>query len=392
MNPKLSKLGDLVTIMMGQSPPGDSYNQEGKGEPLLNGPTEFGAIHPTERQWTTSPKKRCQPGDILFCVRGATAGRLNIADKQYCLGRGLAAIRGKSGKFDDGFLRHVLANGYATFQASGVGSTFINISSENLSSFIVPELPIGTQKRIAAILDQAEALRSLRRQSIGQLDALSRSVFLEMFGDPATNPKGWDIRKLADFVDEFRYGSSNKSQATGKPILRIPNVVGGTLNLTELKTVPIDDAEFERIKMQDGDILFVRTNGNPDFVGRCAVFDRRLVVNTGFSEDEFVFASYLIRARISSKLIDTIFLREFLLGSSGRRQLRASCKTSAGQFNINIPSLSAISFPLPPLALQQEFADRIQAIEALKAQHRESLAKMDTLFASLQHRAFRGEL
>jgi len=105
---------------MGQSPAGDTYNAAGIGIPLLNGPTEFGAVYPTARQWTTSPTKMCRRGDILFCVRGATAGRTNIADKDYCLGRGLAAIRVRQDRFDGRFLHHVVAAGYARFQARGV--------------------------------------------------------------------------------------------------------------------------------------------------------------------------------------------------------------------------------------------------------------------------------
>jgi type I restriction enzyme S subunit len=88
-----SRLGTQSIIVMGQSPPGESYNKNGIGIPLLNGPTEFGPEHPIEQQWTTHPTQLCQRGDILFCVRGATAGRLNVADKEYCLGRGVAAIR-----------------------------------------------------------------------------------------------------------------------------------------------------------------------------------------------------------------------------------------------------------------------------------------------------------
>lgn len=257
-----------------------------------------------------------------------------------------------------------------------------------LETLEIPLPPIAEQKRIAAILDKAEELRGLRRRALSQLDAIAQSIFLEMFGDPATNPKGWTILSLANLVSEFRYGSSNKSQPYGKPALRIPNVIGGSLDLADLKLVPVDDSEFERLRMQNGDILFVRTNGNPDFVGRCAVFDYRLVANTGFAEDKFIFASYLIRARLALESIMPLFLREFLLGTSGRRELRSRCKTSAGQFNVNIPSLGAIPIPIPPLSLQQEFARRVEAIEQLKTTHRESLAQLDTLFACLQYRAF----
>ncbi len=266
------------------------------------------------------------------------------------------------------------------------------IPNDIFLSILVPLPPIAEQKRIAEILDRTQSLISKRKEAIAKLDTLTQSIFIEMFGDPVTNPKGWDINPLSKLTYEFRYGSSNKSQTTGKPALRIPNVCGGSLNLLDLKLVPVDASEFERLRLKNGDILFVRTNGNPDFVGRCAVFDYKLVAKTGFPEDEFIFASYLIRARINLNLIAPIFLREFLLGTSGRRELRSRCKTSAGQFNINIEGLGAISIPLPPLQLQKEFAQRVEAVEKLKARHRASLSQLQALFASLQHRAFRGEL
>jgi type I restriction enzyme, S subunit len=346
----------------------------------------------TSKALAETSLKIAPKGAVLVAMYGANVGRVGILGIDATTNQAICHIVPDEDKADSRYIFHALQAKLSEFLSRSVGGAQPNISQQIIRETKISLPPIATQKRIAAILDQAEALRSLRREAIGKLDELGRSVFLEMFGDPVMNPKGWKIHKLADFVSEFRYGSSNKSQPHGKPILRIPNVVGGTLNLTDLKVAPVDDAEFERLKMQDGDILFVRTNGNPDFVGRCAVFDRRLIAGTEFSGDDYIFASYLIRARLASKEIETVFLREFLLGSSGRRQLRASCKTSAGQFNVNIPSLSAISVPLPPLPLQQEFAKRIEAIEALKAIQREAIVQLDALFASLQHRAFRGEL
>lgn len=257
------------------------------------------------------------------------------------------------------------------------------------------EIPLPTlaeQERIAKVLDRAETLRDKRRSALAQLDTLTQSIFLDLFGDSATNPKGWQAKPLRDLVTEFRYGTSNKSATMGQPALRIPNVVGGTIDISDLKLVPVDPAELDRLRLIKGDVLFVRTNGNPDFVGRCAVFDDSVTVNSGFSSDEFIFASYLIRARLSARPVTPVFLREFMLGAEGRRQLRSRSKTSAGQFNINTENLGAISIPVPPQSLQEDFASCLGAVEKLKVGCRASLAELDALFAVLQHRAFRGEL
>jgi hypothetical protein len=184
-----------------------------------------------------------------------------------------------------------------------------------------------------------------------------------MFGDPVTNPKKWSLGKLVDLVSEFRYGSSNKSQPHGKPILRIPNVVDGTLNLSDLKLVP-----------KDGDILFVRTNGNPDFVGRCAVFERHLLANKAFSGSEYIFASYLIRARLIPGSVEPIFLREFL---SLAQQLAAKDQALVDRAQ----QLSAVEAELEQL--RQEIAVAKAAAKATPDPHDYSEAETRDYFIDL---------
>jgi type I restriction enzyme S subunit len=264
----LSKLCKHAEIVMGQSPPGNSYNLEGVGTPLLNGPTEFGPIHPVERQWTSAPTKICQAGDILFCVRGATAGRTNVADKQYCLGRGLAAVRAKPNHLDSRFLHCVLSAGYERFQSLGVGSTFINISNEMLSDFAVPLVPLDEQRRIAAILDQADGLRSIRRGAIERLKQIYFATFVEMFGDPIVNPKGWQgntrLGDRAEIVSGVTKGRKLNGAATRSvPYLAVLNVQDGALNLEVVKTIEATESEIQRYRLIKNDLLLTE-GGDPD--------------------------------------------------------------------------------------------------------------------------------
>lgn len=293
----------------------------------------------------------------------------------------------------DRFLSHLLNSASARSQIAGItfGITRPKVTLRDFKQIRLPLPPLQEQRRIAEVLDRAEALRAKRRAALAQLDTLTQSIFLDLFGDPRSNPKQWVLKRLGELVNEFRYGTSNKSQAAGKPALRIPNVVGGAIDISDLKLVPVDAEEFNRLRLIEGDLLFVRTNGNPESVGRCAVFERRAVEASGLP-DEFIFASYLIRARLDETQVAPVFLREFMLGAHGRRELRSRSKTSAGQFNINTENLGTVAVPLPPLALQRSFASRVRGIEKLQAAHRASLAQLDALFASLQHRAFRGEL
>lgn len=247
--------------------------------------------------------------------------------------------------------------------------------------------PLDEQRRIAAILDQADALRAKRRQALAHLDDLTQSIFLDMFGGGTFG----DVA-LADLALGFRYGTSTKSGDAGLPTLRIPNVVGGALDLTDLRLVAVPDAEARRLALQSGDLLFVRTNGNPHNVGRCAVFEPRVAELAGFDASRFIYASYLIRLRPNRDSVEPSFLREFLLGSAGRRQLRDRSKTSAGQYNINIEGIGSVRVPEVAIADQREFSSRVAETHSHRIDFQVSADSLDQLFASIQASAFSGQL
>lgn len=181
-----TKLGDLAEIVMGQSPDGSTYNKTGDGSPLLNGPTEFGDDHPTPAQWTTNPKKFCQPDDLLICVRGNTTGRMNRANRVYALGRGVAAVRGRKGKGHTRFIRHAIHYRLATLLAGSERSTFPNIGKEDIAGFEIfaPADP-GVQERFAvecdAKLSQVRSLHAAVERQAEAISALPAATLLEFF-------------------------------------------------------------------------------------------------------------------------------------------------------------------------------------------------------------------
>jgi type I restriction enzyme S subunit len=154
---RVGKLSDLVQITMGQSPPGNTYNRVGTGSPILNGPTEFTDYFPVPVQFTTQPIKTCKTRDILLCVRGSSTGRMNIADREYCIGRGLAAIRNKANS-DLAYLYYKLQDLTPKIfaEASGSGSTFPNISGAALEKMQIPMPPFEEQKNISKILSSMD--------------------------------------------------------------------------------------------------------------------------------------------------------------------------------------------------------------------------------------------
>jgi len=182
-NPKsweVRKFGEVTEIIMGQSPVGNSYNVIGEGVPLLNGPAEFGEKHPNEVQWTIQPTKYSKPNDILFCVRGATAGRMNWSDKEYCIGRGLASIRSNKKSLIE-FIYFFLKLKYSQFQNMGQGSTFINLSKDLISSMRICVPPISFQQKFAEIVNKTEELKEKQKQSDQELENLFQSLMQKAF-------------------------------------------------------------------------------------------------------------------------------------------------------------------------------------------------------------------
>lgn len=192
------KLGDIADVKMGQSPEGTTCNEIGVGMPLLNGPTEFGGHHPTAVQFTSDPRKFCEVGDLLFCVRGSTTGRMNWADQKYSIGRGIAALHHKSGKDFQGFLRGVIDFKLDTLLAEATGSTFPNVSKQQIENLeiLIPENP-ETQRRIAALLTALDDKIELNRRMNETLEGIAQAVWGEWFGKWASS----ELTELGEFVE-----------------------------------------------------------------------------------------------------------------------------------------------------------------------------------------------
>ncbi|ESU24357.1 hypothetical protein FEDK69T_08030 [Flavobacterium enshiense DK69] len=182
-NPKgweIDLLSEVADVIMGQSPKGDTYNIDGIGKPLLNGPTEFGVKYPIEKQWTTKPTKFCRKDDILFCVRGATAGKMNWADKEYCIGRGLAAIR-SNGITSNDYIYLILERMYNIFQSTSNGSTFINISGDDLRKVKIPRTSESFQNQFAERIAVIEEQKAIAQKSLEKSEELFNSLLQKAF-------------------------------------------------------------------------------------------------------------------------------------------------------------------------------------------------------------------
>ncbi|MBZ0261077.1 MAG: restriction endonuclease subunit S [Hyphomicrobiales bacterium] len=374
-------LGEIAETVMGQAPPGKDCNKEGRGTVFVKA-GEFSDPLPLIREWTTRPLKMSKASDVLVCVVGATAGKVNRSIN-CAIGRSVAAVRPKSGRLDTDFLFHFLTTKVSFLRQKSQGLAQGVITRDMLEALRFQLPPLDEQKRIAAILDKADTLRRKRRETVERLEELRRSVFDEIFGDPATNPKQWPNGTVADVTESTQYGTSAKAGDAGEfPILRMGNITyRGSWELDVLKFINLASKDVPKYTVEQGDILFNRTN-SPDLVGKTAVFREN---------QRYAFAGYLVRLRVN-QLADAEYVSAYLNSTHGKATLRGMCKSIIGMANINARELCSIRLLLPPIELQQKFASLIAETRKSEKIQNSHLFHLHTLFSSLQHRAFRGEL
>ena len=248
-------LGQIAEIDMGTSPPGTSYNKEGIGVPLINGPTEFTDNSPVPQQWTTEPTRVCRKGDILICVRGASTGRMNTADREYCIGRGVAAIRDREDPLATPLLRYVIEHQLPSLLRFATGSTFVAVDKKAISNIPVPAFDARQRRETARLLNRSEEVELLLSRIITAKREFKRGLMQELltgrrrfpeFG-PSHNgtegpPAGWKEVKLGDL---------GRVVSGGTPSTKVPEYWDGGIawctpsDITALKSPFIDGTERE---------------------------------------------------------------------------------------------------------------------------------------------------
>jgi type I restriction enzyme, S subunit len=378
---KTVSLGEVCSIVMGQAPPGDSYNSHREGLPLIAGAGDFSAGRISPGKFTTMPTKITRAGSIVLSIR-ASIGAKVWADGEFCLGRGVAGLE-PGPLLDPNYLWHSLTFLTPALVMKGRGATFLQVTRDDIADLSMDMPSLEEQRRIAAILDQADALRAKRRQVLAHLDALSRSIFRDMFGDPGEWPDRWSMATIGDAAASVQYGTSAKAGAVGAwPILRMGNITDrGRIDSTDLKYLDLADADISKYTVRRGDLLFNRTN-SAEKVGKAAVVR---------DETPFALAGYLVRVRMRP-IADPEFVSAYLGSDHGRAIRRGMAKLAVNQANISASELKKIPIALPPMDLQRRFARLVAKIESQRSRIEASLAKDGELFEVLQSRAFSGQL
>ena len=335
-------------------------------------------------------RSKVQSGDVLLNITGASIGRVacfDIDGVRANVNQHVCIIRSKPNGFAPRYLTHLISSPEFQSEIDRLqhGGTRQALTFSQISEFKIPLPPLAEQRRIADVLDRAEALRAKRRAALAQLDSLTQSLFLDLFGDPATNPKGWPVAELGKLCEKvIDCPHATPTYATGRteyPCVRSSDIQNSDLSFADTKYV--EKLEYEkriaRGKPQLGDVIYCREGAR---FGNAARIVQHMTLCLG---------QRMMLFRPDRKTAIGEYLWAFLASPAAYRQATSLVGGSAAP-HVNIRDIIAFRLPLPPIALQREFARRVTAVETLKTAHRASMAELDALFASLQHRAFRGEL
>ena len=351
-------LKDVCKINMGQSPDSSSYNDKKEGIPFYQGNADFGEKHPIPRVWCNAPTKIAQPKDILMSVR-APIGALNYAQEKCCIGRGLAAITPDKDKLSLEFLYWFLRGKNSELNSKGTGSTFKAISKKTLEEIRVPLIDLEKQQKMAQALEKTYSVIQMRTKQSKELDDLIKARFVEMFGDPETNSKGWaeiSLSEKLNVLGGYAFKSDQFEETGGIPVLRIGNINSGyfkPVNMVYWK----EDRSLERYAMYPGDLVMSLTGtvGKDDYGNVCILGN--------------AYEMYYLNQR-NAKLelkdgLDKYYLAELLKFSQVKKKLTGISR-GVRQANISNKDILNLVAPIPPMELQQQFANFVEQIAKSK--------------------------
>jgi type I restriction enzyme S subunit len=268
----------------------------------------------------------------------------------------------------------------------GVGGSLLRASPAQVAEFLMPFPPLDDQIRIAHLLGKVERLIAQRKQHLQQLDDLLKSVFLEMFGDPVRNEKGWSIGSLSAY-GSFKNGLNFGKGESGATVryLGVGDFKSKAVlkDFTSLEFIELNKLPAPDYFLHDGDLLFVRSNGNRELVARC------MAVYPG--TEQVTYSGFCIRYRIAGISLQATYIVHLFRSTAFRRVLFQGGQGANIQ-NINQQILSGLPIPIPAEGLQRQFAAIVDKVEALKARYQYNLTDLEALYGALSQQAFKSEL
>ena len=314
---------------------------------------------------------------IIIAWDGANAGTVSYG-LEGAIGSTLAILETEDKNVYVPYVGKFLQSKNQYLRDTCTGATIPHVSRKALENIVIPLPSVERQKCISNTLDKAKSLIEKRKAQIEALDQLTQSVFLEMFGDPVTNPNGWEIVNLQDIADYFiglTYKPNDVSDE-GIVVLRSSNIQNGVIDLNDI--VRVKKEVNDKLLVKQNDILMCSRNGSARLVGKVALIPEL--------EERMTFGAFMtiIRSRYYC------YLYNYFQSSAFRRQITSGATTTINQ--ITKKMLNYVKLPLPPTSLQNEFAHKVEQIQHQKEILQTSLLELENMYNSLMQKAFKGEL
>jgi type I restriction enzyme S subunit len=338
----------------------------------------------TEKGYRSCSTDLLPKGAVLFSSR-APIGHVAIAGRPMCTNQGFKSLI-PGDELTSSYLYWCLRKMVPEISARGTGTTFKEVSKAVMEEFVIPLPSLPEQKRIAAILDKADSIRRKRQEAVRLTEELLRSVFLDMFGDPVTNPKGWKVKSFENLLEiPLRNGLSPATggQYSGK-VLTLSAITGSYFCASAIKPAVFSkDLPTDKF-VNPRDFLICRGNGNANLVGKGS-FPLDEIDNT-------LFPDTMIAARINPDKVVPEFLEMIWHTQLVRSQIDKGARTTNGTFKVNQGVLNAVKILCPPIEIQTKFSVIVKSAVGSQIKNSTSLEYSNILFNSLLHRAFKGEL
>lgn len=377
-------LGDVVEILSGFAFKSELFS-DSDGMPLIRIRDVVRGYSDTRYSGTYSDQFVVQNGEIIIGMDG-NFNAARWGGGPALLNQRVCKISAKAGKLDDGYLFHFLPSVLKKIEDATPFVTVKHLSAVDLKAETIPLPPIPEQRRIAAILDQADALRSKRREALAQLDMLTQSIFIEMFGDPVANPMGWQVVRLGSHTVKMGSGSTPTGgdaayKESGISLIRSLNVHDGEFIYKNLAHIDEQQAaKLANVNVEANDVLLNITGASVARVCRAPSDVLPARVNQHVM---------IIRPK---ETLNSSFLERLLLTPQIKRRLLQIGGAGATREAITKAQAEELRVIYPPIDIQLEFERRFSSLTTTEERMYQSLDTLNGLFSSLQHRAFRGEL
>ena len=358
---KLEDIGEIITGITPSTSNNEFYNKKEipfyKPNDLVDDKIKFlnEATVYISNLARTKAKIIKEKSVLVTCI--GIIGKVAIINREGAFNQQINCITPNESICDINYLAFAIKSKqkYMQYVANSAIVPIINKTQFSNIEILLPN--IETQKIISKKLNIIQKIIEMKQQQLFEFEKLVKFQFLKMFGLPNSNRYNFKLGTIRDCVAKIQYGTSKPSTSDGKyKYLRMNNITyDGYLDISDIKTIDVSDSEFEKFSVKYGDVLFNRTN-SPELVGKTCVFNL---------DTPMIIAGYIIKIKVNDKILP-VYLSTMLNTSYGKKLLYSISKKSIGQANINAQELQNIKILIPPIELQNKFADFVKQVDKSK--------------------------